>query len=281
MEEAGIIERLTGPTEWCAAMLPVQKSNRKLSICVDLRKLNSAVKLPEIVQCLVIDMLKNEEGCEEIMDDIIVFEKSAEEHDENLKRTLQVIKESGLKLNKEKCGFKKDRLTYFGHVLSADGVSPDPRKVEAITELPAPRFIPNLATVMQPMTDPLKSDRAWTWGPSQQEAFVKVKQIISTSTVLAFYDPKKNNYCLCSGYGIGGVLMQGHGDQLCPVTFSLRTLTQTEVKYAQIEKACLAAAWTCQTFSRYLVGLSTFKLLTDHKPLVPLINQREISTRHH
>ena len=138
------------------------------------------------------DMLKNEKGCEAIMDDIIVFGKSA---DENLKRTLQVIKESGLKLYKEKCEIKKDRLTYFGHVLSADGVSPDLRKVEAITELPAPRnapelrrvtgmihylerFRPNLATVLQPMTDLLKSDRAWTWGPSQ-EAFVKVKQISS------------------------------------------------------------------------------------------------------
>ena len=62
------------------------------------------------------------------MDDIIVYGKSAEEHDENVRKTLGLIKESGLKLNREKCEFKKDRLTYFGHVLSADGVSPDPEK---------------------------------------------------------------------------------------------------------------------------------------------------------
>lgn len=228
MEETGIIERVMGPTEWCAPMVPAQKSNGKLRICVDLRKLNSAVKrarfvlptlediaprlagaqyfskldaasgfrqiplhsdsaklttfitpvgqfcfkrlpfritcAPEIFQCLMTDMLKNKEGCEAIMDNIIVFGKSAEEHDENLKRALQVIKESGLKLNKEKCEIK-DRLTYFGHVLSADGVSLDLEKVEAITELQAPtnvpelrrvigminylgRFVPNLATVM-------------------------------------------------------------------------------------------------------------------------------------
>ena len=71
------------------------------------------------------DLLKNREGCEAIMDDIIVFGKSAEEHDENLQNTFQVIKESGLKLNKEKCEIKKNKLTYFGHVLSAEGVSPD------------------------------------------------------------------------------------------------------------------------------------------------------------
>ena len=49
MEEAGIIERVTGPTEWCATMVPVQKSNGKLRICVDLRKLNSAVNRARFV----------------------------------------------------------------------------------------------------------------------------------------------------------------------------------------------------------------------------------------
>ena len=69
-----------------------------------------------------------------------------------------------------------------------------------------------------------------------------------------------------SSNGIGEVLMQGHGNQLRPVVFCSRTLTETEVKYAQIEE-CLAAVWTCERLSRYLMGLSTVKLLTDHKPL--------------
>ena len=59
------------------------------------------------------------------MDDFIVYGKSAEEHDENLQNTFQVIEESGLKLNKEKCEIKKNLLTCFRHVLSAEGVSPD------------------------------------------------------------------------------------------------------------------------------------------------------------
>ena len=67
----------------------------------------------KIFQCLMTDMLKNEDGCKAIMDDIIVFRRSAEKHVENLNGTL-VIKESGLKLNKAKCEIKKDSLTYFG-----------------------------------------------------------------------------------------------------------------------------------------------------------------------
>ena len=244
MEEAGVIERVTGPTEWCAPMVPVQKSKDKLRICVDPRKLNSAVtrarfvlptledvapklagaqyfskldassgfwqiplhresaKLttfitpfgrfcfkrlpfgitcaPEIFQGLMTDLLKKEKGCEAIMDDIIVYGKSVEDHDENLHKTLKIIKESGLKLNKNKCEFRKSTLNYFGHVLSADGVSPDPGKVKAIRELPAPtnvpelrrvigminylgKFIPNLAGEILPMTELLKSDRVWTF----------------------------------------------------------------------------------------------------------------------
>ena len=70
--------------------------------------------------------------------------------------------------------------------------------------------------VMHPMNELLKSDRAWTWGPPQQNAFSKVKKMISSSAVLPFYDPKKPTV-VCEdacGFGIGGVFMQGQGDQL-------------------------------------------------------------------
>ena len=195
---------------------------------------------PDIFQSLMSDLLKSREGCDAIIDDIIVYGKSAEEHDENLQNTFEVIKESGLKLNNEKCEMKKNKLTYFGHVLSAEGVSPDPEKVKAITDLEA---LTNLASMMRPMSELFKSDTTWTWEPPQQTAFTKVKEVISSNTVLAFYDPKKHTVVCAdaSSYGIGGVLMQGPSDQLRPVSFCIRTLTETEVRYAQIEKERLAA----------------------------------------
>ena len=140
------------------------------------------------------------------------------------------------------------------------------------------RFIPNLATVMHPMTELLKSDTASTWGPPQETAFTKVKEMISSNTVLAFYGPKKPTVVCAdaSSYGIGGVLKQGPSDQLRPACFCSRTRTETEVRYAQIKNECLAAVWTCETLSRYRVGLPRFQLLTDHKPLVPLISHRDL-----
>ena len=64
--------------------------------------------------------------------------------------------------------------------------------------------------------------------------------------------------------------------QLHPVTFASRFLTPTEKGWAQIENECLALTWTCKKFSHFFVGLPKFELLTDHKPLVPLINTKEL-----
>ena len=77
--------------------------------------------------------------------------------------------------------------------------------------------------------------------------------------------------------GLGAVLLQDHDGTLRPVAYASRALTPTEQQYAQIEKECLAVVWGCERFHDYVYGSADLKVQTDHKPLIPLINTRDLT----
>lgn len=77
---------------------------------------------------------------------------------------------------------------------------------------------------------------------------------------------------------MGGVLFQLHGDSWKPVAYCSRGLSDSETRYPQIEKERLAGVCACERFQRYLVGMEKFRLITDHKQLVSLINSKELDT---
>ena len=92
------------------------------------------------------------------------------------------------------------------------------------------RYTPNLSSILQPVHDLMKSDVEFVWDSPQQKAFDDVKQLLSSETILRFYDMTKKT-CVSaddSGYGLGACLMQEPDGQLHPVAFSSRSLTPTE-----------------------------------------------------
>lgn len=249
---------------------------------------------PEFYQREMLRVLEGLDGVSCLQDDIIVSGKTTKEHDTNLRMVLRKLEDAGVTLNVNKCSFRQTEVTFLGHVVSATGVSADPGKVRAITQLDPPldasevrsllgsanhlaKFLPDLADFTKPLRDLLHQDAEWHWGPAQQQSFDKLKQALSRTPVLSHYDSQLLHTVSvdASSYGLGAVLLQQSQERLLPVAYASRSLTETEQRYAQIEKEALAITWACEHFRKYLLG-SSFHVETDHKPLVPLLTTKRL-----
>ena len=229
------------------------------------------------------------EGATAIVDDILIYGSTREEHDRNLRKVLETSRKKGIKLNRDKLEVGVTEVTYFGHVLTSEGVKADPNKVKAISDMPPPtnkselqtvlgminymsKFAPNLAEITSPMRSLLNKDVEFSWDKPQSEAFQKVKDILTRSPgpVLAYYDPKKELTLQvdASKYGLGAVLFQDSK----PITVASKSLTTSEVNYAQIEKEMYAILFGCKRFHQYIYGRPV-KVETDHKPLVSIMKK--------
>jgi len=115
------------------------------------------------------------------------------------------------------------------------------------------KFSPHLAKISQPMRELLSTRQSWTWGPDQQAALTQVHKELSQPTVLALYDLKAPTKVSAdtSSFGLGAVLLQQFDDQWKPIAFASRSMTETERRYAQIEKEALATTWVCERFSNF------------------------------
>ncbi|KAI4879198.1 hypothetical protein NFI96_009429 [Prochilodus magdalenae] len=250
------------------------------------------VSAPEHFQRRMSQLLENYDGVICHADDILVFGRDKMEHDQRLHQVLQKLQSEGLTLN-EKCEFGKSEMLFVGHKITANGFEADPNKVRAILQMPEPtcvadvrrvmgmanylaKFLPQLASFTTPLKELLKERNEWCWGYPQRTAFCKLKEELSSPKVLAQYSPERETRVAAdaSSYGIGAVLTQRQNDDTWkPVTYISRGLSDTEKRYAQIEKEALAVTWACERLVSYLQGLH-FTLLTDHKPLIPLLGTR-------
>ncbi|KAL6483174.1 hypothetical protein MHYP_G00080460 [Metynnis hypsauchen] len=227
-------------------------------------------------------------------DDVLVSGENTAEHDERLTAVLTRLQEAGLTLN-EKCTFAQSEVLFVGHKVSAAGIEPDPDKIRAITDMPVPqntadirrflgmvtyvaKFVPHFAESTKPLRDLLVKDNDWTWSHMQQAAFDKLKNELTSPMVLAHYRPqfKTKVSADASSFGLGAVLMQREENmQWRPVAYISRSLSETEQRYAQVEKEALAVTWACERLSSYLIGLQ-FTIETDHKPLLALLGTKAL-----
>ncbi|PFX14755.1 Retrovirus-related Pol polyprotein from transposon opus [Stylophora pistillata] len=299
MEKLGVIKKCTEPTAWVHGLVVVKKKNNKLRVCMDPSDLNRAVMREHFPMQTVEDVISR-------MPSAKVFSVPDANHgfwqvklatDSSKLATfntpfgrlvLDRCRECNLKLNREKCHFRVSGVHYVGHVSSADGVMPDPNKVEAIIAMPTtanreklPRFlgvvtylskfIPNMSLKSAPLRQLLQNDVEWSWEQAEDDAFTSLKNSISSALVLKFFDLKEpvTMSVDVSSKGVSAVFLQNDR----PVAYASKALTPSQENYAQMVKKMLAIVFWCERFHDYLYGQREITVESDHKSFEAILKK--------
>ncbi|KAI5743669.1 hypothetical protein M8J77_013901 [Diaphorina citri] len=236
--------------------------------------------------------------CLVYLDDIIIYSVTLVEHINNLKSVFDRLREARFKVQLDKSEFLKKEVSYLGHVVTTEGVKPNPEKLSAIKLYPIPKtpkevktflgmmgyyrkFIKDFAKITKPLTSSLKKGaRINVDNKEYKEAFELCKNLLTNEPILQYPDFNKPFVLTtdASNYAIGSVLSQGPIGSDLPIAYASRTLNDHEINYATIDKELLSIVWSVNHFRPYLYGRK-FKIITDHKPLQWLFNVKEPSSR--
>ncbi|KAJ9529863.1 hypothetical protein QJQ45_022262 [Haematococcus lacustris] len=232
------------------------------------------------------------------LDDILVFSKSAADHERHLHLTLSLLRQHQLCANLAKCAFWLDTVDFLGHIVSAAGIQPDPTKVKAVLDWPAPqdkhqlrsflgtanyyrRLLHHHAHRVLPLTDLLRDEQPWRWGEAEQRAFADIKAAMASSPVVRPPDfslpfTVKTDASL---FAIGAVLTQqdSSGAEYV-VAYESRKLNPAQVNYPAHERELLAVLHALTTWRHYLLG-RPFIVETDNSATTHVLTQSNLTGR--
>lgn len=254
---------------------------------------------PSTFQRLMDSILRGmqNEKCFVYLDDIIIFSTSLQEHIERLQEVFERLRKARLKIQLDKSEFLRREVAYLGHVITNEGVKPNPAKIKSVIEYPLPKtrkeikgflglvgyyrkFIKNMAKLTKPLTLCLKKGADIKHTEEFIKAFETCKKILTNEPVLQYPDFSKPFVLTtdASNVALGAVLSQGKIGCDRPICYASRTLNDSEQKYSTIEKELLAIVWATKYFRPYLFGRKFF-IYTDHRPLVWLMNLKEPNSK--
>ena len=232
------------------------------------------------------------------LDDIIIYSPTVKEHLKHLSAVFDRLRQAGLRLKPSKCQFLCSQIAYLGHIISADGIRPDPEKIAKIQNWASPknqkelqrfaslanyyrRFAKDFAKKFNPLRSLLKAGVPFEWTPSAEEAFDAIKQLLTSSPVLTF--PRLGQpfeiWTDASYSGLGAVLCQaGEDGKVHPVAYASRGLLKHERNYAVSELEGLAVVWALGHFHAYIVG-QDITVFTDHAALQSPLKAPKLSGR--
>ena len=218
------------------------------------------------------------------LDNIIIFSKNESQHLEHLETVFSCLREAGLKMKQSKCEFFKGEIHYLGHLISPEGISPLPNKLDCVQHMPVPKnskeikqflgltgyygkFVPRFADISRPLTALTKKDKKFEWTPTCQKSFDLLKDADTSKPYTLYTDASK--------FGWAGVLTQSHTTVIDgksttttdhPVTFVSGLFRGSQLNWATLTKKAFAIYMSVKKLSFYLTDAQIL-LRSDHKPL--------------
>ena len=233
---------------------------------------------------------------QKVVDDIILYDDNLETHLQNVKKFLQRCRENQITLNPRKCKVAQESVQFAGYIINSEGISADPNKVKTISNFPVPKnitdlrsfmglvnqigyFSPNISKSATPLRSLMSDKNIFKWSNEHNEAFNRVKEALCEPPILNHYDPNKPTMVQTDASrlnGLGYALLQKHEDNWRLIQCGSRFISDTESRYATIELEMLAIVYALRKCSLYLKGLKEFQVITDHKPLLTILNKKGI-----
>nr|VZI12709.1 unnamed protein product [Spirometra erinaceieuropaei] len=227
--------------------------------------------------------------CLVYLDDIIVFGRSIDEHNHNLRAVLEALRSAGLTLNPTKRLFVRREVNFLGHLISPGRISPLPDRIQCIRTWPTPsnqtelrsflglasyyrRFIRGFAHIANPLHKLTEKVRPFVWSDDWARAFTDLRAALCSAPLLALpnVDDDAPPFILdtdASGYAIGAVLSQADANGVeHPICFASNTLTKPQRNYCNFRREILTIVVFLRQFKHLLVG-RRFVLRTDHRAL--------------
>lgn len=232
------------------------------------------------------------------VDDLLVFSKTPDEHLNHLRFIFEKLESEGVTVKLRKCQFMRKEVTFLGHVISSEGISLDPKRIEAIQGFPTPRNIRELrgflglvnyeqrfcekySELTIPLLRLLKKNVPWTWGSDEMKAFKEVKEGFLQVSMVAHPDFSKKFFIQCdsSDFAVGGCLFQesDKGERQV-VAFTSATQKGPQLRYTTTEKELLALVHCLRQWRTLVLGQSLV-VITDHKSLCFLFSCKLKSSR--
>lgn len=227
-------------------------------------------------------------------DDILIYSKDLDSHLSQLLQVFDSLREHCLKVKLSKCSFAQSQVQYLGHVISQQGVSVNPSKIQCIVDWPQPqtlkalrgflgltgyyrKFVAHYGIIAKPLSDMLKTNN-FVWSPASEAAFATLKNALTTAPILALPD-FSHPFVIetdASGTGIGAILQQHRH----PIAYLSKSLSPKNQALSVYEKEMMAILYAVDKWRHYVLG-QVFTILTDHKTLKHMLDQRITTPAQH